>query len=56
MAKEKDQAPQEKQRDVVPPKGQKSYSAEVPPEVAPVRDDNTGGSIKGNQSYPVKGK
>jgi hypothetical protein len=54
MADEKDKAPKEQQRDVLPPKGEKSYATEVPP--APVRDDNTGGSTKGNQSYPVEGK
>jgi hypothetical protein len=52
MAEEKVKAPPEQQRDVVPPKGEKSYATEVPP----TRDDNTGGSIKGNQSYPVEGK
>lgn len=52
MPEEKGKPPQEPQRDVVPPKGEKSYATEVPP----VRDDNTGGSIKGNQSYPVEGK
>lgn len=52
MAEEKDKAPQEQKRDVLPPKGEKSYATEV----GRVRDDNTGGSTKGNQSYPVGGK
>lgn len=52
MSEDKAKTPQPQERDVVPPKGEKSYTTEVPP----VRDDNTGGSTKGNQSYPVEGK
>ena len=50
-AKAKESQPQ--QRDVVPPKGEKSYVVEGDPKT---RDDNTGGSVKGSQSYPVEGK
>lgn len=44
MAKDEDKAPQ--QRDVIPPKGEKSYTEKVP---RPEKDGNAGGGASDDQ-------
>lgn len=53
MSDDKAKEVQPQQRDVVPTKGEKSYVVEGNQKT---RDDSTGGSTKGTQSYPVEGK